>query len=311
MTFILLDNARDENGTSYLFEEPYDIAYAKTPDEVPAALKKIEVACAAGAYAAGFFSYELGYVLEKKLSPHLPPEGDTPLIWFWLFKTRKSLKRGCVRAWLENKCKASCDVSNIQPRWNEQEYTSAFTRIQNYISAGDIYQANLTFKADMQIKGDISALYMRLRASQPVSYGAYIHTPSFNILSFSPELFVRKTGAQLETMPMKGTAARAPTPQEDALAAYSLTQDKKSQAENLMIVDLMRNDVGRLAELGSVKVPRLFDVETYRTLHQMTSTVTARMKPDVTMGEFLRALFSCGVCDRCAQNKGAGNYQGM
>lgn len=294
MTFILLDNARDEDGTSYLFEDPFDVVRADAPEKVGCALEKIQTALDNGAYAAGFFSYELGYVLERKLAPLLPSERDTPLIWFGLFKTRKSLKRGCVRAWLENITKTSCDIENIHPHWNEKEYAAAFMRIQNYIAAGDIYQANLTFKAAMQVKGDISALYMRLRASQPVSYGAYIHTPSFKILSSSPELFVRKTGMQLETIPMKGTAARAALPADDAQIAHGLTQDEKSKAENLMIVDLMRNDMGRLAEIGSVKVPELFHVETYRTLHQMTSTVTAHMKRDVTLHEFLSALFPAG-----------------
>jgi para-aminobenzoate synthetase/4-amino-4-deoxychorismate lyase len=285
--FILLDNSRDADGLTYLFENPERIIRADAPDGIDAALTELEAALASGLHAAGFFSYELGYVLEPHLAPLLPPVRDMPLLWFALFRERKTLQPGCGAAWIKSRMTGDYAISVPVPEWDEASYAARFEKLRRYIIEGDVYQINLTFKAHVKAHGDLLALYHDLRASQPVAYGAFVQGEDFTLLSRSPELFVVKTGVQLETRPMKGTAPLETDPQ-------ALPRDAKAQAENRMIVDLMRNDFGRVAELGSVKVPQMFAVETYRTLHQMISVVTAKVKPRLSLREYVKALFPPG-----------------
>lgn len=162
------------------------------------------------------------------------------------------------------------------------------------MAAGDVYQVNHIFPLDLDIEGDPLALYQRLRRSQPVEFGAFIDTGERKILSCSPELFVRSTNGHLEARPMKGTAKRGLGPEQDADQADGLASDEKSRAENLMIVDLLRNDLTRIAEPGSVSVPTLFDVERYPSLLQMTSTITATRRADARFSHIVRALMPCG-----------------
>ncbi len=173
-------------------------------------------------------------------------------------------------------------------------YLAQFERVKAYIAAGDVYQVNLTFKYRFHCVGDPVALYGDLRRRQRVGHGALIAAEDFTVLSFSPELFLRCRDGAAEMRPMKGTMARGRTPSEDAAQAALLRTDAKSQAENLMILDLMRNDLGRVAETGSVAVTDMFTVETYRTLHQMTSGVRARLRPGIGTEALLRQVFPCG-----------------
>ena len=166
--------------------------------------------------------------------------------------------------------------------------------MQDYIAAGDVYQINLTLKYRFAFSGDPVALYAALRRKQRVAYGALIGRRDFQVLSLSPELFFRREGKRLFARPMKGTAPRGRTPREDARLKTWLTVDEKQRAENLMIVDLLRNDLGRIAKIGSVEVTDLFTVETYRTVHQMTSGITAELRADMGLNDMLKALFPCG-----------------
>ncbi len=298
MTFILLDNTKDKNEGAWLFENPDEIIKADTPEQVASALEKLEAANQNGLYTAGFCAFELAYALEPCLTPLMPekrPEkNNVPLLWFGVFKTRQKLSADEATTYLKKKSKSDAQVSALKPEWNLEEYKQRFERTRNAIIAGDVYQLNLTFKTSFECKGDGAALYLKLRQQQHVSFGAYIDAPEFKVLSLSPELFIRQTGTQIETRPMKGTAPRAYVPQDDVKAAQALAADVKSQAENLMIVDLMRNDIGRIAETGSVKVAKLFETETYKTLHQMISTVQAKLKPETGLTELLKALFAPG-----------------
>src|SRR4029078_8982139 len=169
-----------------------------------------------------------------------------------------------------------------------------FAKVQDYIAAGDVYQINLTLKYLFAFSGDPVALYSALRRKQRVEYGALIGAGDFQVLSLSPELFFRREGRPLRSRPMKGTAPRGRTPREDARLKTWLTVDEKQRAENLMIVDLLRNDLGRIAKIGSVEVTDLFTVETYRTVHQMTSGITAEVRGDMGLNDILHALFPCG-----------------
>jgi aminodeoxychorismate synthase component I len=177
---------------------------------------------------------------------------------------------------------------------DEQAYRVAFDRVQAYIRAGDIYQVNLTFPCATRFTGDVMALYAAIRPRQRAGYGGIIRTGAQNILSFSPELFFTNVRGQLTARPMKGTARRAVDPARDAALAEQLETDAKQRAENLMIVDLLRNDLSRVARAGTVTVPDLFHVETYPTVHQMVSTIRARLLPGLGPIDILRVLFPCG-----------------
>jgi len=167
--------------------------------------------------------------------------------------------------------------------------------VHEYICAGDIYQANLTFPIKMRAQGTAAGIYQALAKMQPVQYGALIEHDGLAILSRSPELFFRTTAAgQIETRPMKGTQPRSPDPTEDARRRFFLQTDEKNRAENLMIVDLLRNDLSRISLPGSVRVPELFKIESYATVHQMTSTVRAQMQPGTGLAGIFQGLFPCG-----------------
>ncbi len=185
-------------------------------------------------------------------------------------------------------------ISDLKLSWSREQYDRAFAAVEDYIAAGDVYQINLTLKYHFAFEGDPVALYAALRRKQRVAYGALIHTPELDVLSLSPELFFRREGKHMSTRPMKGTAPRGRTPREDARLKTWLAMDEKQRAENLMIVDLLRNDLGRVAKIGSVEVTDLFTVETYRSVHQMTSGIAAELRSDMGLKDMLRALFPCG-----------------
>jgi para-aminobenzoate synthetase/4-amino-4-deoxychorismate lyase len=166
--------------------------------------------------------------------------------------------------------------------------------VKDYIAAGDVYQINLTQKFFFDFEGDPAALYAALRRKQRVAYGGLIGAPELSVLSLSPELFLRREGQHMSTRPMKGTAPRGRTPREDARLKTWLAMDEKQRAENLMIVDLLRNDLGRVSRIGSVEVTDLFTVETYRSVHQMTSGISSELRSDMGLTDMLRALFPCG-----------------
>lgn len=294
MTFILLDNTKDEDGASWLFEAPDRIIRADTPQDVPEALQKLEQALQHSLFVAGFFSFELAYVMEPCLAVLLPPDRRVPLLWFGVFAARQRLSRDEVDVFLDTKTGSSSPPSPLTPEWSQTEYARQFEKARQGIMAGEFYQLNLTFKTKFQYQGDPVTLYRELRRNQSVSYGAYIDAPEFKVLSLSPECFMHQTGSYIEARPMKGTAARAYLASADKAVAADLAADIKSQAENLMIVDLMRNDIGRIAQTGSVKTRCLFEVETYKTLHQMISTVCATLKPHIGIRELLNALFAPG-----------------
>jgi len=275
------------DGTATCFAQPRDIITASTPSEVPQALAALDRARAQGAWLAGFASYEAGYALEERLLPLMPPHRRLPLLHFGVFDAP------CAAPPLPGGRAALHDLS---PQWGAADYAAAFDRVHAYIGAGDIYQANLTFPIASRATGTPEALYAALAALQPVRFGALIDAPGLPaILSRSPELFFRTDAAgRIETRPMKGTQPRSDDAAEDARRAAFLSSDEKNRAENLMIVDLLRNDISRICAPGSVCVPELFKVETYQTVHQMTSLVAGRMVAGTGLSDIFRALFPCG-----------------
>ncbi len=275
------------DGTACSFARAQRLIVARTPDEVPDAMVALDAARAEGLWVAGYATYELGYVLEPKLQPLLHDRRLLPLLQFGVYdwpSIADALRPG------------PASVDGFAPQWGEPRYTDGFQTVYEYICAGDIYQANLTFPIDLDVTGTPAALYQALDRIQPVRFGALIEQEGLpNILSRSPELFFRTdTRGVIQTRPMKGTMPRSDDAAEDARNRFFLQTDEKNRAENLMIVDLLRNDLSRISEPGSVQVPELFSVESYETVHQMTSLVTGQMVAGTGLGDILRALFPCG-----------------
>lgn len=237
--------------------------------------------------------YEFGNLLERGTAP--APAGRTcaEAFAFERFETcvpgdlAAKTGRAATRA-------APAGVAALRPAIDAGEYRRRFERVQQYIRDGHTYQINLTFPLQFEWFGDPLDLYLRLRDRQRVSYGAFLRLPGRTLLSLSPELFIRCAGGRIETRPMKGTRPRTGDPGADRRAGQAMREDPKSRAENLMIVDLLRNDLGRVCETGSIRVERLFDIETFDTVLQMTSTISGRLAAGAGLGEVLRALFPCG-----------------
>ncbi len=293
-TRILIDNARERPGAASLYEDAREIIRADEPAQIGPALKAMEKARASGAHLAGFFSYELGYALEPRIEKLMPRGRTVPLLWFGVFEKLKSLAGLEIEDFLETVSSGSYELSQPQLTWDTASYVKRFEAVKEYIAAGDIYQLNLTLKGRSKFSGDVVDLYRDLRRKQPVSHAALIESDEFTIVSASPELFLQVQEGKALTRPMKGTAARGLTLEQDEGVADWLIADLKSRAENLMIVDLMRNDLGRVAKTGSVRVSDLFTVETYETLHQMTSGVEARLEKGTGIKELLYSLFPPG-----------------
>ncbi|TCL08835.1 aminodeoxychorismate synthase subunit I [Shimia isoporae] len=274
-------------GAATEFARPERIIRADQAAEVPGALAALDQARDEGRWVAGFCSYELGYTLEPRLSAHLPDARRLPLLCFGVFDAPRP---AIVMP------EASLEGLSWQAGWDAAAYDSAFQDVHAYIGAGDIYQANLTFPLVAEYSGQVRALYARLVAQQAVGHGVFLEADGLPaILSRSPELFFRTDAAgRIETRPMKGTQPRSNDPVEDIRAKAWLATDEKNRAENLMIVDLLRNDISRVAKAGTVHVPQLFEVESYATVHQMVSTVAAELQDGVGLAGILRALFPCG-----------------
>jgi para-aminobenzoate synthetase/4-amino-4-deoxychorismate lyase len=272
---------------SFIFDELETIVQAHTPDRVVAALREVERAVSHGRHAAGFVTYEAG----AALNPELPrgDSGSLPLVWFGIFRERRP-----VEASAEHEPARGPLISQPRLDMSRNEYSAAVEGIRERIARGESYQVNFTARQRFTVTGDQFALYRRLCRNQRAPFCAWLDTGSHRILSASPELFFSLKDGLLTMKPMKGTAPRLPLAGDDRRAREQLAATPKERAENLMIVDLVRNDLSRIAETGSVRVPALFQVESYPTVHQMTSTVTARIRPDAGLVDIFRALFPCG-----------------
>ena len=291
--FVLLDDARGLAGAeARLYREPVEIIEARTPADVRACLRRMRDP--GGLHAAGFMSYEAGHALEARLAPLAleAGEGELPLLWFGLFAECERLPADAVPRLLPDP--AGAWNSPARPLAIQAAYEDDVARVQEHIQAGDIYQANLSFAAEVDTAGHPAAIYARLRDCSRAGHGALLFTGRHWLLSFSPELFFSLEGRRLLARPMKGTAVRGTGAEEDRAAASALRADPKQRAENLMIVDLLRNDLSRVSKPGSVEVPALFEVETYPTVLQMTSTVAAELEDGLGPIDALEALFPCG-----------------
>lgn len=310
-SFALLDDceAHASAPSSRLYTDFAVDHRCSAPAELDGMWSRIEPEMRSGLHAVVLADYEWGAELHGLRAPaHSARRGGLRVL---LFRRLQLLGREDAGRWLQaqdgdRELASPAGFTSLQSSLTAGEFHGAIERILELLRAGDAYQINFTYRLDGQAFGSPQALYRRLRQRQPVQFGALIALPNLPnlpgttpadsewILSCSPELLARCRDGRVTARPMKGTSARHLDPRSDTLAAEWLAADEKNRAENLMIVDLLRNDLGRIAATGSVQVPRLFAVESYPTVHQMVSTIEATLRPDVGFPEVLRALFPCG-----------------
>ena len=285
-------------GHRLAFVRPERVIVARSLAEVRPALREVQAATADGFYAAGMICYEAAPAFDPALRvtpPGPPAPAALPLLWFGLFRTPTSLPRVT---------KQHAAVSGWLPDTDRSAYDANIVAIREAIARGETYQVNYTLRLNTSVSGDPRAWYEALAAQSHGRFNAFLDIGESQILSLSPELFFAWDGTQLMARPMKGTMSRAtpPASESDSLLwqasdeaeAHALVNSEKNRAENLMIVDLLRNDLSRVAVTGSVTVPKLFSLETYPTVHHMTSTITATTRENVTLEDIFCALFPCG-----------------
>lgn len=286
-SYIFLDDQITQKTRFYT--NPIDIITVYDSGLIHAAMQKLMHYHGNGYHLAGYLSYELGMHLESKLNVLASEISDEPLLHFGVFNSfSEHAPIDCLYT------SENIDL-NLKPIWTEAEYKKKFERTMTYIRQGDAYQVNLTFPMRATFKRSARTLYSVFRSRQKGSYGGIISLSGGpEIISHSPELFFSKFGKKMTMRPMKGTRPRAKTAEADNKLKKNMKLDEKSQAENLMIVDLLRNDLSRISDKGSVKVPELFSLETYPTLHQMTSQVTSKLKDNQNFIDIFKGLFPCG-----------------
>jgi para-aminobenzoate synthetase/4-amino-4-deoxychorismate lyase len=293
---LLVESHRDpDQERALLFGSPQRLICCREPREVSGALTQVEGAVREGCYVAGFLAYEAGYGLLPKLSGLAVPPLEEHVLWFGVFAPPRELRGRAVGAWLSERAGSQpAAVSGLSFERDGQAYQRDFARIQEHLRAGDSYQVCQSRRARFAVQGSAVALFQRLRAAQVTPYSALIDTGEYSLVSLSPELFFSKRQGQVVLKPMKGTAAPGKDAAEDAALGEAMRQDPKTRAENVMIVDLLRNDIGRLAKPGSVRVPELFGVERFDSVLQMTSTIHAEVDPGLGIASLLRSLFPSG-----------------
>ncbi|MYL36724.1 aminodeoxychorismate synthase component I [Halobacillus litoralis] len=266
------------------FEKPVEILTTDNHREVKELFERLEELLDEGYYAAGYVSYEAAPAFDESFVVHDSPEW--PLVWFGIFEKGEDAS--------EHSSGLPFHVSEWKMKGSYNHYRKGIEQVKKGIEEGDTYQVNYTTRLEAAFSGDDFSLYQRLMNNQKPGYGAYINMGDRSLLSASPELFFRMNNRTITTKPMKGTAGRGRFYSEDEEQHTHLQVSEKEKSENLMIVDLLRNDLGRIAVPGSVRVPALFDIETYPTVHQMTSTVEGELPPSLTMYQVFEALFPCG-----------------
>ena len=284
--FVFLDDS--QTPAPRFYHSPRKVIRADHPDDVEAAFAQLKDAHEAGYYLAGYISYELGLSFEDKLAARLDSEREHPLICFGVFDR---FNRSAPPELLYTATPKGVDVT---PAWSKADYLKRFAQVKDYLRRGDCYQINLTFPMRGTYDGDPIALYASLRHRQRAKYGGFVRLGGPDLLSLSPELFFKKDGQNMSMRPMKGTLKRNSNMAIDTAQRDAMATDSKSRAENLMIVDLLRNDLSRLSKPGSVRVPELFALETYPTLHQMTSRVVSELRQGTTFRDLFQSLFPCG-----------------
>ena len=277
------DNMRGEPAPLVL-RHPYRVMVATCPEQVRSVIEQAEAMSRDGAWVAGYVAYEAAPAFDAALEVHEPKPG-LPLAWFAAF--RSAVREPTARV-------GSYRMGTWHPEISEQEHEAGVAAIRALIAIGDTYQANYTFRLRGKVEGDLQSVYADLLEAQRGEYQAFLNTGDHAVVSASPELFFRWDGRRIENRPMKGTMPRGRWEQEDRRYQELLLASGKNRAENVMIVDLLRNDLGRIARFGTVKVERLFEIERFETVWQMTSTVAAETRPGTGLFDIFAAMFPCG-----------------
>lgn len=279
----------DKTGQTNAFVNPEEIICIRKKSEFFAALERMEQLRKSGKWLAGFLSYEAGHLFEQKLEHFAKDNQATPYLCFGVFDgPSHDHALNVPKQRLENET----FLTDPKAVWDIRAYENAFDALHMHLRKGNCYQANLTFPVTARWNGDPVAAFWSLIERQPVKYGALVNLGGPILLSRSPELFFKvDRDGWIETHPMKGTAARGRTAEDDKAITDAMLGDEKTQAENRMIVDLLRNDISRISEVGSLSVPKLFDIETYPTVHQMVSHVRAKLLANMTLTDIFASLF--------------------
>ena len=281
------------NVGALLFSDPVEVVSLFSLSGLECFFQTLEKKLAEGYYLAGWLSYEVGYGFEQALfAAESATSHSLPLAWFGVYREPEHCSESVVEKLFSEQLTLSPGVVSLNLSW--EEYAEKIKLIKMQIAAGSLYQVNFTGRYRFTFNGSAPALFRGLRGSQPSSYTALLNCGERTILSFSPELFFSKCGSVIETRPMKGTAPRGSTIEEDCRQREELARCKKNLAENLMIVDLLRNDLGRICRPGSIETEKLFATETYPTLHQMVSTIRGEMRENVGLYELFKALYPSG-----------------
>jgi len=273
-------------GTALALEDCIASVSVTRASQLLPALKLIGEYQTHGYWVALLLDYELGYWLEPALG--IEPPTHTPHLVAHIFRNARK-----TQPW-RPKTGHDARIIKAEPDITQSRYIKDVKHIRERICAGDVYQVNYTFNLNVEIDGDPQALYRHLVHHHPSAHAAYIEDDTRTVLCWSPELFMQRQGDTLTCRPMKGTAPRDLDPERDAQFGSTLHTSIKNRAENLMIVDLMRNDMNRVALPGSVNVPHLFTLEAYPSVWALTSTITAQLPESTNLHELLLALFPCG-----------------
>lgn len=290
---ILLESSRqdEKNNKNLLFSSPIAVFSTNMLDDLPGIFKQIEMHLLNKKWIAGYISYECGYHFENNGIDNFHNSSTFPLLWFGVYDTPIQIKKEILDSIIPD---SPTTIINPRLSIDDLSYKKAIDRLREYIINGDTYQVNFTDRFEFEITGSNVELYFALREKQHVPYGAFINLGSSQILSFSPELFFKRNGGSISTKPMKGTVKRGRTLDEDHTNEIWLRNDEKNKSENLMIVDLLRNDLGRICKSGSVEVENMYATERYETVIQMTSTVKGTLRDKTSYYDMFQSLFPCG-----------------
>lgn len=281
-----------DQALSYLFVDPVEVINIRSKRNLDKKLKEIDQLIRDGYSAYLIMHYEAGYLFEKRLHPFL--DNKENLIQVFFCNQKDVIKYKSTSLTITENETSSYSISDFRLNNSKREFNQSIKRIKKYIEQGDTYQVNYTVKGKYNFKGDIADLFIKLLYNQSAKYSTLINNKDEFILSMSPELFFKLDGRKITARPMKGTSRRGYEIQNDSMIKYNLSINEKNRAENVMIVDLLRNDLGRISEFGSVQVQKLFEIEKYESLYQMTSEISSKLNKQIILSSILKNIYPCG-----------------
>ncbi len=293
---------------SHLFIKPFEIISVYKKEDLDYAFKVIHKLIDKGFYGYSLINYEAGFLFEEKLS-NLLSNDEGKLIQFFFFDRKEVKNLKSSKIIFDDFSRDKYSIKNFSLNRTESQFLNDIETIKKYIKAGDTYQVNYTVKGRFDFTGSYSGFFQNLLFNQSARYSAFINNDEKFIISLSPELFFQTDGKWINSAPMKGTIHRGHNQSSDALSVKELETGEKNKAENVMIVDLIRNDLGRICRYGSVKVPKLFQIEKYESLFQMVSEVQGKLSKKTKIREIVQEYFSLRFSYGCAKNQNYGNHQ--